>query len=897
MAKELAKQYDPKGTEDRIYQEWCDKGYFHTQIDRSKKPFTIVMPPPNVTGQLHMGHAMDETWQDILTRYKRMQGYAALWVPGTDHASIATEAKVVAAMREEGLTKEMLGRDGFLERAWAWKNTYGSRIVSQLKKLGCSCDWQRERFTMDEGCSDAVKEVFVRLYDKGLIYRGNRMVNWCPHCNTSISDAEVEYEEKDGSFWHLLYPVKETGEMLELATTRPETMLGDTAVAINGEDPRYTHLHGCHVILPLLNKEIPIVCDEHADMEKGTGVVKITPAHDPNDFEVGKRHDLPIIRVLTYDGHMTGADDKAAADALKASGHASADEPDVLDCGKYAGMTAAEARKAIVADLQEAGYLKEIEPLKHEVGTCYRCHTVIEPMVSKQWFVKMEPLAKPAIESVEKGEIKFVPDRFTKNYLNWMRGSRDWCISRQLWWGHQIPAWYCADCGAATVAKSAPAACPHCGSTNLTQDPDTLDTWFSSALWPFSTLGWPNENAEDYNYFYPTNTLVTGYDIIGFWVSRMIFSGLAYTGKAPFDTVLIHGIVRDSQGRKMSKSLGNGIDPLKVIDEYGADALRMMLMVGSTAGNDMRYSDEKVTASRNFANKLWNASRFIMMNLPEDFQYHGLPEDLELEDRWIVSKFNAVAKEVGENLDKFEIGVASAKIYDFIWDVYCDWYIELTKPRIQAGGAAMEKAQAVLVWVMRGMLKLLHPFMPYITEEIWQVLTDGESMIIVESYPVYDAKYDFADAVQFEKVIDAIRAIRNRRTEMQVPPSKKARVCIETTEPELYRSTAVFFKKLASASAVEVGEKFDMPDAATAVTDSVRIFIPMDELIDKDKELARLKKEQEKVQKDLDFLSKKLSNQGFLAKAPEKLVEAEKAKLAKAQEKMDKIVQSMAALQ
>ena len=558
MAKELAKQYDPKGTEDRIYQEWCDKGYFHTQIDRSKKPFTIVMPPPNVTGQLHMGHAMDETWQDILTRYKRMQGYAALWVPGTDHASIATEAKVVAAMREEGLTKEMLGRDGFLERAWAWKNTYGSRIVSQLKKLGCSCDWQRERFTMDEGCSDAVKEVFVRLYDKGLIYRGNRMVNWCPHCNTSISDAEVEYEEKDGSFWHLLYPVKETGEMLELATTRPETMLGDTAVAINGEDPRYTHLHGCHVVLPLLNKEIPIVCDEHADMTKGTGVVKITPAHDPNDFEVGLRHDLPIVRVFTYDGHMTGAADKAAADALFASGKNTINEPEVLDCGKYAGMTTLEARKAILADLKEGGFLKEIEPLKHEVGTCYRCHSTIEPMVSKQWFVKMEPLAKPAIESVEKGDIKFVPERFTKNYMNWMKNTRDWCISRQLWWGHQIPAWYCADCGAATVAKSAPAACPHCGSTNLTQDPDTLDTWFSSALWPFSTLGWPNENAEDYNYFYPTNTLVTGYDIIGFWVSRMIFSGLAYTGKAPFDTVLIHGIVRDSQGRKIKSGVEVG---------------------------------------------------------------------------------------------------------------------------------------------------------------------------------------------------------------------------------------------------------------------------------------------------------------------------------------------------
>ncbi len=669
MARELPKIYDPSEVESSIYKMWEDGGYFHAERDENKKPFTIVMPPPNVTGQLHMGHAMDNTMQDILIRSKRMQGYSALWVPGTDHASIATEAKVVEAMAKEGLTKDMLGREGFLERAWDWKNTYGNRIVNQLKKLGSSCDWERERFTMDDGCSDAVKEVFVRLYEQGKIYRGNRLVNWCPHCNTSISDAEVEHEEQDGNFWHLLYPVKETGEMLELATTRPETMLGDTAVAINAEDPRYAHLHGCHVILPLVNKEIPIVCDEHADMTKGTGVVKITPAHDPNDFEVGQRHNLPVVRVFTYDGFMTGAAEKAAADELFASGRATVGEPEVLDCGKYAGMTTKEARKAIVSDLKEGGFLKEIEPLKHEVGTCYRCHTTIEPMVSKQWFVKMEELAKPAVESVEKGEIKYVPDRFTKIYMNWMKNTRDWCISRQLWWGHQIPAWYCADCGETIVAKEAPCCCPKCQSKNLTQDPDTLDTWFSSALWPFSTLGWPNEDSEDLKYFYPTNVLVTGYDIIGFWVSRMIFSGLAYTGQAPFNTVCIHGIVRDSQGRKMSKSLGNGIDPLLVISEYGADALRFMLVDGSTPGNDMRYSEDKVKSARNFANKLWNASRYVLMNLGED-AINELPalDKLEITDKWVLSKLNTLIAAVTENLEKYEMGVAVQKLYDFIWD-------------------------------------------------------------------------------------------------------------------------------------------------------------------------------------------------------------------------------------
>ena len=901
MAKELAKQYDPKGTEDRIYQTWCDKGYFHTQIDRSKRPFTIVMPPPNVTGQLHMGHAMDETWQDILIRYKRMKGFAALWVPGTDHASIATEAKVVAQMKEEGLTKEMLGREGFLERAWAWKNTYGNRIVSQLKKLGCSCDWQRERFTMDEGCSEAVLEVFVNLYNQGLIYRGNRMVNWCPHCNTSISDAEVEYEAKEGSFWHLLYKVKETGETLELATTRPETMLGDTAVAINPEDPRYAHLHGCHVILPLLDREIPIVCDEHADMEKGTGVVKITPAHDPNDFEVGKRHDLPMIRVLTYDGHMTGAADKAAVDAEKAAGRAAADEPDVLDCGKYAGMTALEARKAILADLEACGALKETESITHDVGTCYRCHSVIEPMVSKQWFVKMEPLAGPAIESVEKGDIKFVPERFTKNYINWMKGGRDWCISRQLWWGHQIPAWYCDDCGETVVAKEAPSVCPKCGGVHLTQDPDTLDTWFSSALWPFSTLGWPNENAEDYNYFYPTNTLVTGYDIIGFWVSRMIFSGLAYTGKAPFDTVLIHGIVRDSQGRKMSKSLGNGIDPLEVIDSFGADALRMTLVVGSTAGNDTRYSEEKVTASRNFANKLWNAARFVLMNLPEDFA-PGMPDEarLDMSDKWVLSELAAVAGEVTGNLEKYELGLAADKVEKFIWEVYCDWYIEICKSRLNSGDEQQaDTARKVLVYVLDRALRMLHPFMPFITEEIYQALPGSAETIMTQSWPEAETLPTWPEeSTDFETLMDYIKAVRASRSEMNVPPSKKTSMIIETSAPAAFRKGSVYLARFAFATDVTLTEKYegDTAGMVTVVTPAARGFIPMMELIDREKELARLNKELAKAEKEIAMFQKQLDNPRFVEKAPAALVAETRSKLTAAQDKQKNVLQSIQAL-
>ena len=898
--KELAKQYDPSQVEDRIYQFWLDGGYFHAKADPDKKPYTIVMPPPNVTGQLHMGHAVDNTMQDILIRHKRMQGYAALWVPGTDHASIATEAKVVEAMAKEGLTKEMVGRDGFLERAWDWKNRFGSRIVSQLKKLGSSCDWERERFTMDEGCSDAVREVFVRLYDQGLIYRGNRMVNWCPHCNTSISDAEVEYAEQDGHFWHLLYPVKETGEMLELATTRPETMLGDTAVAINPDDPRYAHLHGCHVILPLLNKEIPIVCDEHADMTKGTGVVKITPAHDPNDFEVGLRHDLPIVRVFTYDGHMTGKADQEAADALFAAGKNTVNEPRVLDCGKYAGMTTMEARKAIVADLEAGGYLKSVEPLKHEVGSCYRCHTTIEPMVSKQWFVKMEPLAKPAIEAVEQGRIRFVPERFTKNYMNWMKNTRDWCISRQLWWGHQIPAWYCDACGETVVAKEAPAACPKCDCTHLTRDPDTLDTWFSSALWPFSTLGWPKQT-EDLSYFYPTDTLVTGYDIIGFWVSRMIFSGLAYTGKAPFHTVCIHGIVRDSQGRKMSKSLGNGIDPLEVIAQYGADALRFMLVDGSTPGNDMRYSEKKVEAARNFANKLWNATRFVLMNLPEDF-VPGLPgaAALDMSDKWVLTKLGQTAAAMTDNLDHYELGLAAAKINAFIWDVYCDWFIEIAKPRLNSGDAVQaDTARRVLVYVLSEALKLLHPFMPFITEELYQALPGSGETIMTAAWPTADPARSWPEEEEaFEKVMDYIKAVRTMRTEMNVHPAKRTSMVIETADPAPFQKAQVYLAKFAFATDVSFTAHYEgsTEGMVQVSTHAARGFIPMMELIDRDKELARLEKEKAKAEKELAMFQKQLANPKFVEKAPAALVEETRAKAARSQDKLANIEQSIRAL-
>lgn len=871
MKKELSKLYEPKQVEDKIYKYWIDGEYFKATVDSKKEPYTIVIPPPNITGVLHMGHALDETLQDILIRYKRMSGYSTLWLPGTDHASIATEAKVVEKMAQEGLKKEDVGREGFLERAWEWKKQYGGTIVSQLKKLGCSCDWSRERFTMDEGCNKAVREVFVNLYNKELIYRGERIINWCPHCKTSISDAEVNYEEQAGYFWHLRYRIKGTKDYIELATTRPETLLGDTAVAVNPNDERYKHLVGKTVILPLIHKEIPIIADDYVEMDFGTGVVKITPAHDPNDFEVGLRHHLDVINVMTEDARIT------------------ANYP------KYAGMDRYEARKAIVADLDAEGALVKIEDHVHKVGTCYRCKTTVEPRVSKQWFVRMKPLAQPAIDAVKNGETKFIPERFDKIYFHWLENIRDWCISRQLWWGHRIPAFYCDTCEEMVVTKEDHATCPHCG-TAMHQDEDTLDTWFSSALWPFSTLGWP-DNTEDLKYFYPTNTLVTGYDIIFFWVVRMMFSGLEHMGKVPFDTVLIHGLVRDEQGRKMSKSLGNGVDPLKVIDEYGADALRLMLVTGNAPGNDMRYIPKKVEASRNFANKLWNASRFVMMNLPDDFEFNGLPENLSIEDKWIISKFNVIAREVNENLEKYELGIAVGKVYDFIWDVYCDWYIELTKPRIQAGGESMKSAQAVLVWVMQGMLKLLHPFMPFITEEIWQTLTDGKSPIMLEKFPVYDEKLDYSkEESEFEKVISVIREVRNRRTAMNVPPSKKAKIYIETADKEIFSSCEMFFEKLASASEIEVGEKFDMPDAVTVVTDSARAFIPMDELVDKEKELARLLKEKEKAQKDIDFLSGKLNNQGFLAKAPEKLVEAEKAKLAKAEDKMAKINQSIEAL-
>lgn len=871
MKKELEKVYDPARVEDKTYQFWEEGGYFHAEVEPDKTPYTIVIPPPNITGKLHMGHALDETLQDILIRWRRMQGYNALWVPGTDHASIATEAKIVEAMRQEGITKKEIGREKFLERAWKWKETYGGHIVGQLKKLGSSCDWDRERFTLDEGCSKAVREVFAKLYEKGLIYRGERIINWCPHCLTSISDIEIEYAEKDGFFWHLGYPIVGTDEVLEIATTRPETMLGDTAVAVHPDDKRYQHLIGKKVLLPLVNKEIPIVADSYVEMDFGTGVVKITPAHDPNDFEVGLRHNLPVINVFTEDAHINE------------------------NGGKYQGLTREECRKAIVKDLEAGGYLIKTEPYKHNVGTCYRCSTTVEPRVSKQWFVKMEPLAKPAIEAVRSHKTKFVPDRFEKIYFHWMENIKDWCISRQLWWGHQIPAWYCQDCGEMVVARENPTECPKCHSKNLVQDPDTLDTWFSSALWPFSTLGWPDKTPE-LQHFYPTSTLVTAYDIIFFWVARMIFSGLEHMGEPPFETVLIHGLVRDAQGRKMSKSLGNGIDPLEIIRDYGADALRFTLATSNSPGNDMRFSTEKVNASRNFANKLWNAARFILMNLSDEIQTPDLPEKFTLEDKWMLTKYYSLVGEVTENLEKFELGLAVQKLYDFIWDVFCDWYIELCKTRLQTGGETALDAQRMLVYVMNGALRLLHPFMPFITEEIWQALPHEGESIMVAPWPQKKEGYPQEEAA-FEKIMAVIKGIRNRRAEMNVPPSKKAGIFIATAYQDVFQQGTPFLTRLAYASHVEIGQEFDLKGAVQVVTDAARVFIPMDELIDKEKELARLAKEKAVCEKEIQGLTGKLSNQGFVSKAPAHVVEAERAKLEKQKEHLTKIQESIAAFQ
>ena len=873
MSKELAKAYEPKEVEDRIYDFWMKGKYFHAEVDPKKKPYTIVIPPPNITGQLHLGHAMDETLQDTLIRWRRMQGYSALWLPGTDHASIATEAKIVEAMRKEGITKEEIGREKFLERAWAWKDQYGGRIVEQLKKLGSSCDWDHLRFTMDEGCNKAVNHVFKKLYDKGLIYRGERIINWCPHCKTSISDAEVVFEEKEGSFWHLRYPLSDGSGYIELATTRPETMLGDTAVAVHPDDERYKALVGKTVILPLVNKEIPIIADSYVEQDFGTGVVKITPAHDPNDFEVGLRHNLPVINVMDDGG------------VINENG------------GKYAGMPALEARKQIVKDLDEAGFLIKIEPIKHNVGTCYRCGTVVEPRVSTQWFVKMEPLAKPAIDAVKDGDIRFIPERMDKVYYNWMENIKDWCISRQLWWGHQIPAWYC-ECGETIVSETVPAVCPKCGGTHLTRDPDTLDTWFSSALWPFSTLGWP-DNTEELKYFYPTNTLVTGYDIIFFWVARMIFSGLEHMGEVPFNTVFFHGLIRDAQGRKMSKSLGNGVDPLDVISVYGADALRFTLVTGNSPGNDLRFSEEKVSASRNFANKIWNAARFILMNIEGKDIDCALPKKLYTSDKWILNRFNNVTAAVTENLEKFELGMAVSKLYDFIWDDFCDWYIELAKIRMNgADEESADSARRVLVWTMSNTLKLLHPFMPYITEEIWQTLPhDGEALIVAK-WPEYDEALSFPqEAKNLENVMALIRAIRTRRNEMNVPPSKKAHIYIDTAHPAPYEEASEFIARLAYGSKVEIGTGFDVQGAVTAVTDDAKALLPMDDLVDKAAETARLNKELANAQKQLDTVKAKLANEKFTSKAPQNVIDGVKANGEKLEAKIKLILETLESYQ
>ena len=880
MRQELPKTYEPREVEGKIYQAWMDADCFHAEPNPDKKPFCIVMPPPNVTGQLHMGHAMDATLQDILIRYKRMQGYEALWMPGTDHAGIATQIKVEEELRtKEGLTRYDLGREKFLERVWDWKNKYGNRIVEQQKKLGASCDWDRARFTMDEGCSKAVRETFCELYDKGLIYKGSRIINWCPHCVTALSDAEVEYQDKPGHLWYIRYPLTDGSGDLVVATTRPETMMGDTGVAVNPEDERFKHLVGKTCILPIMNREIPIVADEYVELGFGTGAVKMTPAHDPNDFEVGLRHNLETIRVIGDDGKINE------------------------NGGPYNGMDRYECRAAIIKDLEEQGYLVKTEDYSHNVGTCYRCHNDVEPLISAQWFVKMEPLAKEALRVVNEGEVKFVPDRFAKTYTNWMENVHDWCISRQLWWGHQIPAWTCADCGHITVDRTDPTCCAKCGSKNIERDPDVLDTWFSSALWPFSTLGWP-EKTPELDYFYPTSVLVTGYDIIFFWVSRMIFSGCEQMKKYPFEKVLIHGLVRDDKGRKMSKSLGNGIDPLEMADKFGADALRFNLITGNSPGNDMRFSDEKCEAMRNSANKIWNTSRFVMMNLTIDEV--KLPEKLELEDKWVLSRLNTLVKEVTENMDAYELGVASAKVYDFIWDTYCDWYIELTKGRMQADDqAARLSAENVLCYVLIQMLKLLHPFMPFITEEIYQALPhvagEDASFIMLSDWPVYDEKFAFpAEEAAMEEIMDAIRAIRTRRSEMNVAPGRKVQLTIATAKGDVFTAGAPFFKRLAGATEVHVVPADQAPAAkgqVEVVTHSARVFMPLQELVDVAQELQRIAKEKEKALGHLKGIEAKLANEAFTSKAPANIVQNQRDQAEKLRSLIAQLEQSEAAMQ
>ncbi len=861
MRKELAKNYNPKEFEDRLYAEWCENNYFAPDPDPKKPAFSIVIPPPNVTGQLHMGHALDQTLQDILIRTKRMQGYSTLWVPGTDHAGIATQIKVEEALRvNEGLTRYDLGREKFLERVWDWKNQYGNRIISQLKKLGSSCDWARERFTMDEGCSKAVREVFVNLYNKGLIYRGYRIINWCPHCLTALSDAEVEYTEQPGSFWHIRYQVKGSDEYVVVATTRPETMLGDTAVAVHPEDERYAHLVGKTLILPLVEREIPVVADEYVERDFGTGCVKITPAHDPNDFEVGKRHNLPIIKVMNDDASISAEYG-----------------------GKYAGMDRYTARREMVKDLEAGGYLVKIDPCSHNVGTCYRCKTTVEPLTSDQWFVKMGPLAKPALDAVISGDIKFEPERFSKTYINWMENCHDWCISRQLWWGHRIPAYYCDACGHMEVSKEDISVCPECGAP-VRQEEDVLDTWFSSALWPFSTMGWP-EKTEDLERYYPTSVLVTGYDIIFFWVARMIFSGLEHMGEKPFSTVFIHGLVRDAQGRKMSKSLGNGIDPLEIIDKYGADALRFALATGNAPGNDMRFSDEKIEAARNFANKLWNASRFVLMNLTEEDEELLAPfaeEDLAPQDKWILSGLNKLVRSVTTNIDNYEVGIALAEIYSFTWDSFCDWYIEMAKSRIFEGGSAALTTKRVLVKVLSTILKLLHPYMPFITEEIYQSLPHDCESIVVSDYPKFDTGMDYTEEQgDVDRIITAITAIRQRRAEMNVPPSKKAKLFVVTKYEDSFTRSAKILEKLASVSEVIITDKYESDDVVMIATDAGSMYIPLAEVVDLEKEKARLLSEMKKNEAEIERLEKKLSNEGFVAKAPAQVIAGERAKLEK----------------